>query len=228
MDTVKAFIFDFDGVLFDSLETLFKVYDEFNKRHGNLMDIHAMPKGDFFEVNWKMNLKEKGLDEKYFPVLLKLYHEIHEELRGDLKPFPGVKEMLHDLKEHGCKMGLVSNNHNSIIIERLKAHGLFAYFDVIVDNTHPVTKPDPGQLIHCMQQMNVKPEETAYIGDMRGDIETGRRAGVKTVAVTYGWHTSEKLQKENPYHVIHKPEELMHAVRNGASKEKVQQEINVE
>ena len=48
-----------------------------------------------------------------------------------------------------------------------------------------------------------------YIGDTSGDIKEGQKAGVTTVAVTWGFHEKENLEKENPDHIVDTPIELV-------------------
>ena len=48
-----------------------------------------------------------------------------------------------------------------------------------------------------------------YVGDTKGDMIEGKKAGALTVAVTWGWHTREKLADASPDHMVHTPAELV-------------------
>ena len=58
---------------------------------------------------------------------------------------------------------------------------------VISGDTLPVKKPDPAPLIEACNQASVPPSDAVYIGDDRRDVEAGQRAGMKTIAVSYGY-----------------------------------------
>ena len=47
-----------------------------------------------------------------------------------------------------------------------------------------------------------------YVGDTKGDMIEGKKAGAVTVAVTWGWHTAEKLTEASPDYMVHTPAEL--------------------
>ena len=66
--------------------------------------------------------------------------------------------------------------------------------------------------ITCMKRLNSLPEETVYIGDMDGDMMAGRRAGVKVIGVTWGWHKKEKLEQHKPDLIVESPQELLEAI----------------
>jgi phosphoglycolate phosphatase len=55
----------------------------------------------------------------------------------------------------------------------------------------------------------MKKEKTFYVGDTVGDIKEARLAGVKTVAVTWGWHNKERLEMASPDYVIETPDDLL-------------------
>ena len=101
------------------------------------------------------------------------------------------------------------------IKKKLKDEGLLRYFDegIGVDVVHAL-KPDPTALIMCMKLLGVEPNNTIYVGDMDGDIIAGKRAGVKTIAVTYGYHTPERLAKTKPHHTVASPEQLLETIHS--------------
>ena len=58
-------------------------------------------------------------------------------------------------------------------------------------DTLPKRKPHPEPLLHACELAGVAPERTLYVGDAERDIEAGRRAGMPTIAVTYGYLTAQ-------------------------------------
>ena len=65
-----------------------------------------------------------------------------------------------------------------------------------------------GAFVNCMR-FGVKPEECLYIGDTATDMQTGNRAGMKTVGVLWGFRSREELEESHAAHIIGKPQELL-------------------
>ena len=52
-------------------------------------------------------------------------------------------------------------------------------------------------------------ENIYYVGDTTGDIKEGKQAGIKTVGVTWGWHSKEKMAAAGPNYLVDHPRELL-------------------
>ena len=66
-----------------------------------------------------------------------------------------------------------------------------------------------------MDKMNLKKEEAAYLGDSDTDIQAAKAAGIRSIAVTWGFYPKEKLKKENPDFIVDNVEELKEVILNG-------------
>ena len=209
----KAVIFDYDGVIVDSLELIHRVYLEIAKHfdYEHFKDFKGNI--DFVDINWRNTLAKIGItDEKQIEKIKKIFFESWDKHKHLLKLVPGIKEVLDTLKK-SYVLGVASNNWEKEIRASLQQFGILHYFDGIAGGEKEILKPDPTIILHCIKELGVKPKEAVYIGDMDGDIITGRRAGVKKViAVTFGFHSHEKLKELNPDAIVHKPEELLEAV----------------
>lgn len=193
---IKAVVFDFDGVLVDTLPATASIYRIILKKYGKQSYTDEEFR-DIFDSDWREVLKSLGLgspeqiadsERIYMKEIAKLDHPI----------FPQVKETLAELKKN-YKIAIASNNGEENIKKRLKELQILDYFDEIVDCSYGI-KPDPGQLIEVMKRLDVKPEETVFVGDMEGDVKTARNANIKKfVAVTYGFHTKERLKGADVY-----------------------------
>ncbi|NWF98294.1 MAG: HAD-IA family hydrolase [Nitrospirae bacterium] len=106
--------------------------------------------------------------------------------------YPGVKEALNMLEN--CKKAVVSNKRESLSIKILELLDLYRYFDVIIgSDTAPERKPSPVPIFYVLDKMKIKPEQAIIVGDSIFDIEAGKKAGIKTVAVTYGFREKHEL-----------------------------------
>jgi len=143
-------------------------------------------------------------------MISKLYLKHSLDMKDNVKIFPNIKDTILKLKEK-YRLAIHSNSYSELIKEILKKNGMEDAFDYIVgaDHGEKGIKPDPEFLISALNELDVQPHEVAYVGDMDGDIIMAKAVGVKTIAVTYGYHSKEKLIFHHPDHIIDKPEELL-------------------
>lgn len=102
--------------------------------------------------------------------------------------FSGLDTLLHDLEQRGLPWGIVTNKASTYTRPLLAALGLTVRSSVTVsadEVTH--TKPHPEPLFKAANQLNVAANACIYVGDHPRDIEAGRRAGMLTVAVGWGY-----------------------------------------
>lgn len=210
----KAVIFDYDGVLMDSLGLVYKCYEEITKEFDNEILKKLSGKFDIADIDWRVTLKNAGITKpEDVQRVVEIFWKTWKENEHMLKPIAGIKPVLEELSKK-YKLGIASNNWEKSIKESLERFGILHYFKSIAGGERNLFKPEPGLLIECMKELGVKPEESVYIGDMDGDIIAARSAGCKkAIAVTFGFHSHEKLLKQKPDIIVHKPEELLEAVK---------------
>ncbi len=206
----KAVIFDWDGVIVDSFEFVKKTYKQLEKELNIMLIKDWKNPGMFLEVDWKKSYLKNGYtqsDIEKAEALFKKEQKVHP-----LEFFSPMRAMIPTLAKQ-FKLAIVSNNYTDWIKAKLKDEGLLHYFDeVIAVDKMEAMKPDPAAIIMCLQLLGVKPKDAFYIGDMDGDIIAGKSAGVKTIAVTYGYHPRERLEKTKPQYMVDSPEKLLEAI----------------
>ena len=102
--------------------------------------------------------------------------------------FPGMAELIEGIEARGLKWGIVTNKaerYAKPLIEQLELASRCAC--VIGGDTVGVTKPSPEPLFAACRQIGIDPRAAIYVGDDRRDVEAGRAAGMRTVAVRYGY-----------------------------------------
>jgi phosphoglycolate phosphatase len=120
--------------------------------------------------------------------------------------YPGVEQTL---VHFGTKRKAVATNksieYTTVILQGLGGN----HFQYVVggDNGFAL-KPDPGMLLHVMEQLNVPKERTVLVGDSTNDINGGHNAGIRVCAVGYGMGNREKMAACQPDWFIERPEEL--------------------
>lgn len=194
----KLIIFDFDGVIIDSLPLTKHIYqryaDEFDVQW--LSEKLSNPSGikDFFELDWKKNLSKLEIhSEEKISQCINIFKELSHEFSHLSTIQEGMIDVLDELKKK-YTLAIVSNNFKAIILNSLKRFGLLDEFSIIVGAEDGNMKPAPDLILRCCDIAGFKPKESVFIGDMEGDIIAGKSAKVKKViGVTYGYHTKKRL-----------------------------------
>ena len=101
--------------------------------------------------------------------------------------FPGVPELLADLRETGLPFGVVTSKRHEAAVRGLATFGLDRAFAMLIGSDDCAAhKPDPGPVLQGCRQLGLRPEECAYVGDSPFDLQAGRGAGCPTAAVLWG------------------------------------------
>ena len=102
--------------------------------------------------------------------------------------FPGMDELLEAIEDAGMQWGIVTNKAERFakpLIKKLDPAQRCAC--VVGGDTTAHTKPHPAPLLAAARLLEIDPQTAIYIGDDRRDIDAGRAAGMKTIAVRYGY-----------------------------------------
>jgi HAD superfamily hydrolase (TIGR01662 family) len=117
--------------------------------------------------------------EQIFPPV---YSFMNEQYKPQDRVIPGVLETLEKLKAAGFGLAVVSNRTKPYL-EQLRALNLEGYFELVVAAGEiEAWKPEPGIFLHALQEMDLKADETIYVGDNYfADVIGARRAGLLPV-----------------------------------------------
>lgn len=145
-------------------------------------------------------LKDKGGDEKAFAALKKTYMPLYKAYQNDnTKPFDGLLSVLKLFKAEGKRLFVVSNKPDPLA-QAVVRHFFPPLFDGVTGQKEgDAPKPDPTSTLRMMEEFEMDPEKTLYIGDSRFDVETSHNAALRSVLVEwgYGFYTSELLNESN-------------------------------
>lgn len=201
---IKAILFDFDGTLVNSapgiVKTMEQVFTEMNVEVPTEEAMRAT-----IGLPLRLALKELGhLDDKRADDATELYRALFPVYEvGYVTVFPDVAETLMSLKEKGIRMAVVTSRDTvslKLIADRRELTPFFETYVTGADGFLP--KPAPDMVLELLKRMKLKEDEVLVVGDTTFDIDMGNSAGCKTVAVTYGNHSRERLMDSNPTFVI--------------------------
>ena len=206
---MKLFLFDFDGVLVDSLDVYEKTVTLCLKKMNKPLTRGRQEFLELFEGNFYESLVKKGVDLNEF---MKASVDILAQVNlKDIKPITAVVPVVGELQTKHTLL-VVSSNESSSIKESLELFHYNGYFQEILGSDFMLSKKE--KILYAIKKYHVAPQDIYYIGDTTGDIKEGREAGVKTVGVTWGWHSKEKMASAKPDYLFDTPQELLQLNEN--------------
>lgn len=219
---IKLVIFDLDGTLIDSRLDLVHSVNAALRHIGRPElpeDVIASYVGDGAPILIQRALGNEPVDEALVRKGLEYFLTYYRAHKLDhTTVYPGVCDALAAIQNASNgrprKMAVLTNK--PVVASRaiIEALGMNRYFSQVYGgNSFSTKKPDPEGARKLMEESGAAPEETAIIGDSHTDVETGRNAGLWTVAVRYGFapHT---LDAALPDVLVDQPLELATVFRS--------------
>ena len=215
---MKACIFDLDGTLTNTLESMTYSVNLTLKEMGLSQitkDQCRMFVGNGARVLIEESLKVSG-DPKASRIEegMKIYGRIFDQnCTYHVTPYEGIPEMLKALKDREIHLAVLSNKPDRQTVKVVKeifGDNIFDYAQGHKDGIR--RKPAPDGVWYLMEQMQVSKEECLYIGDSEVDAATGKNAGLKTIGVLWGFRDRKTLETAGADHLIERPEELLQFV----------------
>ncbi len=198
-------LFDYDGVIVDSFNILLDVCIEAQTAFGE----GRVPGPDDFRTIENLTFDELGRMIGIPAGLCVAYaakvFEIQRK-RWSARQFPAVVEVMQKLAMHHT-VAVVTNSQSHIVKATLQEFGLAAAVTAVAGGESGASKVD--RIVNFQSVHAASGETTFMIGDMVGDIRAGKQAGVRTVAVTWGFQARELLVRETPDYLVDHPEELL-------------------
>lgn len=206
---LEAVVFDVDGMLLNTQEFIFRAYEYTLADAG-----HPVPSREFMSKQIGRSLQECYLafaPNGDIDALCLACDRLQNtpEMIGLITAYPGVPEMLQQLKEANIKLGVFSSRKLTLVSSLAQA-GIADYFEVIVQGDEVKHhKPHPEGLFKALKALDVTAAHAAMIGDAAVDIEAGKAASVGlTIGITYGFGTQEELEAAKPDYLVHSAAEI--------------------
>jgi phosphoglycolate phosphatase len=214
----NAVIFDLDGTLVDSLDDLADAMNSVLESLGfptHPRSPYRRFVGDGVAMLVRRavpaDVEDEGLIAEYVGMMREEYAR---RWLNKTRPYPGVLELLSALRDHGLKTAVLSNKPDPAtrtIVSKLFADHPFHHVQGALPDT-PL-KPDPTTALEVSTKLDVPAQRTIYVGDTNIDMRTGRRAGMFTVGVTWGFRDEAELRSSGAQRIVHHPLELLEVLR---------------
>ena len=173
-----------------------------------IVNTFGLPLGNaMLELSGREELVEQMRD------VYREYNNMHHDEM--IKPIAGVQETLAALKAQSLKIAVVTSKKQPMVLRGISCLQLEQYIDAVIalEDTQQ-SKPHAEPMLAACAKLGVAPQECLCVGDSPFDLQSGRNAGARTVAVRYTAFAWEKIMEEGrPDYVIAQPQELLELVK---------------
>jgi beta-phosphoglucomutase len=184
----KTVLFDMDGVILDSMPCHVKAWQEAMAEEGfevqeELIYLHEGAIEPETAVSIFSGNGCRMTESGFSRVLSRQIEIFRKRYFSSVRPYPGVADILDDLKEDGWNMALVTSSHSSVVEDVLPASIRNSMSCIISGDMVEKRKPDPGPYIEAMKRMQVMPSDCTVVENAPAGIRAARAASAKCVAI---------------------------------------------
>ena len=210
----NTYIFDLDGTLLDTLTDLAASCNYALRTHG--MPEHSIDDVRRFVGNGVRKLMERaipnGAQNPDFEATFATFreHYMHHSL-DTTRPYPGIPEVLKELKSRGCRLAVVSNKMMAATQDLIR-HFFPDTIEVAIGEHEAEgirKKPAPDTVYAALKELGVDKDGAVYVGDSDVDIATARNSGLPCISVLWGFRDQEFLIEHGGETFISKPQDLL-------------------
>lgn len=198
----KLVIFDFDGVLANTIERSFEIHQEKNPSL-TWQKFRDFSNGNFLDgMGQAVKAGHYVIPEDFF---------VHYDKHMDNNEMSQVlRNTVIELSKHYI-LSIISSSHDGSIKRFLKkenTEGCFSdVFGLVVHNSKVV------KIKMLLEKYQVNPVDAVFITDSLGDIREASECGVPAIAVLWGLHERETLEKGNPARILETPDLLLNTIK---------------
>lgn len=212
-------IFDLDGTLVDTLDdiadSLNLVLEESGRARLSRMHVRSI----IGEGLTNLIRRASGVENpEELARLVARYRAVYRErMFVHTQPYPGIEDLLDALTERRIPMCVLSNKSHEFTVPMCgELLSRWSFVRVIGATDEATRKPDPRNALDLAQAMELEPHQVWFVGDSNVDVHTGRNAGMRTIAVTWGLRDREELVAANPDAILDDPKQIVSVVLGGS------------
>ena len=211
-DEVRAIVFDLDGTLVDSMPMVLRAYAHALSPFLPPMDDH------------ELFLLLGAPPERTFSALLGDARKVETAMRrliafstenwSLIQPFPGMKDLLSDLKSHSLRLGIWTGRDRKSAEWIFREQTLSPWFETVVcGDDFPSHKPDPSGLTEILHRLGMSASEVLFVGDADVDVLAGAALGVRTILIRQGRPVHRDVVSR-AWRVVESPQDAYETVRS--------------
>jgi len=207
----RLFVFDWDGTLMDSVGRIVSCLRQAAVEQG-LEDLGDAGFGNVIGLGLPQAIAQ--LYPQLNPRQIEQFRDTYAArfVAADARPsqlFPGALDVLQALRARGHWIAVATGKSRRGLDRVLGELGLDDSFHATRCADETASKPDPRMLREIVAQLDVEPERAVMIGDTEYDLEMAARARIRSVGVSYGVHSRERLERHAPARIIDSLPEIL-------------------
>ena len=201
-----VYLFDVDGTLMDSAPDICAAQLEVLAAHG-LPAVTEEYLRRYIGRHLIGLFADLGFEDEAMEGLIQSYRTTYwARKHAATRVFPGVAEMLGSLGGRKSTATIKTSQSTRAVLEQF---GLIQHFDHVQGTDGFPAKPEPDVLLASIRALDVAPESCLFVGDSAADMEAGKRAGVHTCAVKWGYGDPREMARWQPDYWIDEPQQLL-------------------
>lgn len=198
-------IFDFDGTIADTFSFYLSIINILAQKFG-FRQIQPDQAEKYRDIDSHKIMEILEIPRIKLPFIVWEARRLLKEGLGHVAPFEGIKETIEQVRKKEILLGIITSNSVNNVRSFLIKYN-FPEFDFIYSSLQIWNKSKA--LKRVIQHHKLQPQTVFYVGDETRDIEAVREAGVKSIAVTWGYNSSELLKSYSPDFLISDPREII-------------------
>jgi phosphoglycolate phosphatase len=205
MTSVLATLFDYDGVLADTLADMLRFAGETcaemgHPRTPNPADLDALETMSFVDYGLRLGIPADRAQE--------FARRTMARFEGRAEPpglFSGMEVVVRSAAARG-QVGIVTGSPARAVLSFLELHRLSSCFDVLISVEHTGTRAE--KILAALAQLGRQPHEACLIGDAVSDVRACREVGVRSIVIAWGHQSAARLTAAGADAVVASPQEL--------------------
>ena len=209
-------LFDLDGTLTDSEQGIINAalyaLDKYNITVNEISELRKFI-GPAIQEAFSINY---GFEEEETEEIISTFREYYSEKGAyENKVYPGIIELLEELKKRNKKLAVVSSKADVFTHKILEHFDLLKYFDYVASASLDNTKTKKVELIsEIIEHFDVDDlDKVVMVGDRKGDIRGAAESGIASIAVLWGYADEGEIEKHKPDYVAEKVEDLLSLIK---------------
>lgn len=208
--SVKSVVFDFDGTLADTFETIITAINLLAPTYGfkslSSQEVEHL-RGTDLHLNLLKNYNISKLQLPFIVLKIQSYLKNNLEL---IKPIVGVTEVILACKEQNWQLGVLTSNSGKTVANFLENNQIAGLFDFIYSSRNIFAKHH--LMSRMLKEQGLQAREVVYVGDESRDVKAARKVNMNVIAVSWGFTKREALVASEPDALVDQPAELLNAI----------------
>jgi len=208
----KLIIFDMDGTILDTIEDITTCVNYILEKYD--MPKRSLEEVKFFVGNGLLKTLRRSVPdyvtdskvEEIYPEFT-AYYKNHSNI--NTKPYEGIVDVISELRKKGYKTAVVSNKRQEAVSSLCEIFFKDIFDLALGDRDGMRVKPNPDMVDYVLKELDVKREESVYIGDSDVDIMTALNSCMDCISVSWGFRNRDFLMEHGAKIIAEKPSDIL-------------------